>query len=166
MQMHSNHQHYSPTIPCFYLQILDSQGFEEFQPNPLHPQDSSLISPSQGQLALSELDSLGQHLELELGLGTGAGVISGARPVVSSALRLDLGTRATVESQSRLGLSLGTGLELRSGVCMKVGAGAAAVTGASSLDPEAQRRLSLQEPQVEPLDSRTPQRHSSDPGGS
>ncbi|XP_076014501.1 voltage-gated inwardly rectifying potassium channel KCNH2 [Genypterus blacodes] len=146
-------------------QILDSQGFEEFQPNPLdalHRQDSTLISPSQGQLDPSGLDSLGQHLELELGLGTGAGVSSGAGPVVSSAFGLDLGTRPTVESHSRVGLSLGTGLEFGSGACM--GAGAAAV--ASSLDPEAQRRLSLQEPQMEPLDSRTPQRHSSDPGGS
>ncbi|KAL2085358.1 hypothetical protein ACEWY4_018678 [Coilia grayii] len=34
---------------------------------------------------------------------------------------------------------------------------------APALDPETQRRLSLPEPQT-PLDSRTPQRHSSDPG--
>uniref|UniRef100_A0A3B3U5D1 Voltage-gated inwardly rectifying potassium channel KCNH2 n=1 Tax=Poecilia latipinna TaxID=48699 RepID=A0A3B3U5D1_9TELE len=41
----------------------------------------------------------------------------------------------------------------------------AAGTEASPLDAETQRRLSLQEPQT-PLDSRTPQRHGSDPGGS
>ncbi|KAL4000627.1 leucine-rich repeats and death domain-containing protein [Sarotherodon galilaeus] len=59
--------------------------------------------------------------------------------------------------------SLGAGLDFGSGVC--IGAGTGAGTGVSPLDPETQRRLSLQEPQT-PLDSRTPQRHSSDPGGS
>uniref|UniRef100_A0A3Q4MYW6 Voltage-gated inwardly rectifying potassium channel KCNH2 n=1 Tax=Neolamprologus brichardi TaxID=32507 RepID=A0A3Q4MYW6_NEOBR len=59
--------------------------------------------------------------------------------------------------------SLGAGLDFGSGVCMD--AGTAAATGVSPLDPETPRRLSLQEPQT-PLDSRTPQRHSSDPGGS
>uniref|UniRef100_A0A3B4BCE7 Voltage-gated inwardly rectifying potassium channel KCNH2 n=1 Tax=Periophthalmus magnuspinnatus TaxID=409849 RepID=A0A3B4BCE7_9GOBI len=44
------------------------------------------------------------------------------------------------------------GMELTPGACV-------------SMDPESQRRLSLQEPQT-PLDSRTPQRHRSDPGGS
>ncbi|XP_078147523.1 voltage-gated inwardly rectifying potassium channel KCNH2 [Centroberyx gerrardi] len=133
-----------------FSQILDSQDFEEFPAKPLdslQPQDSSLISPSQGQLTPSGLDSLGQHLELELelGLGTGAGVISGAGPAVGSGLGsglgLELGTGAARGSQT----SLGAGLDFGSGV--------------------SQRRLSLQEPQT-PLDSRTPQRHSSDPGGS
>ncbi|KAF7654935.1 hypothetical protein LDENG_00062970 [Lucifuga dentata] len=130
-------------------QMLDSRGFEEFPANPLdspHPQDSSLIGPGP--------DSLGQHLELELGLGTGVG------PAAGSGLGLELGT---VGSQSRLGSSLGAELEFGSGG--RVGAGVGAVKGVPTLDPEAQRRLSLQEPQT-PLDSRTPQRHSSDPGGS
>lgn len=80
---------------------------------------------------------------------------------------------AVVGSGSGLGLelgsgegavsSLGAGLDFGSGVCMD--AGTAAATGVSPLDPETPRRLSLQEPQT-PLDSRTPQRHSSDPGGS
>ncbi|KAM9337545.1 voltage-gated inwardly rectifying potassium channel KCNH2 [Symphorus nematophorus] len=154
-------------------QILDSQDFEEFPAKPLdslQPQDSPLINPSQGQqLAPSGLDSLGQHLELELGLGSGAGVISG--PAVGSGsgsgLGLDLGS-GTVAAAAAAGSSLGgAGLDFGSGVCIGAGAGAgpAAGTGVSSLDPETQRRLSLQEPQT-PLDSRTPQRHSSDPGGS
>ncbi|XP_071384484.1 voltage-gated inwardly rectifying potassium channel KCNH2 [Centroberyx affinis] len=159
-----------PDTLASFSQILDSQDFEEFPAKPLdslQPQDSSLISPSQGQLTPSGLDSLGQHLELELGLGTGAGVISGAGPAVGSGLGsglgLELGTGAARGSQT----SLGVGLDFGSGVCMGAGVavGAAAGTGESSLDPEAQRRLSLQEPQT-PLDSRTPQRHSSDPGGS
>ncbi|XP_022609739.1 potassium voltage-gated channel subfamily H member 2 [Seriola dumerili] len=61
-------------------QILDAQDFQEFPAKPLdslQAQDSSLINTSQAQLAPSRLDSLGQHLELELGLGTGAGVLSG-----------------------------------------------------------------------------------------
>uniref|UniRef100_A0A674P9C0 Potassium voltage-gated channel subfamily H member 2 n=1 Tax=Takifugu rubripes TaxID=31033 RepID=A0A674P9C0_TAKRU len=37
--------------------------------------------------------------------------------------------------------------------------------GVCTLDPETQRRLSLQEPQP-PINSQTPKRHSSDPGGS
>ncbi|XP_060921104.1 potassium voltage-gated channel subfamily H member 2 [Labrus mixtus] len=139
-------------------QIMDSQDFEEFPAKPLdslQPQDSSLINSSQGQLASSGLDSLGQNLELELGLGTG--VIPGP---AGSGLALDLGSGAAV------GSSLGAGLDFGSGVCEGAGVGpAAAATGVSALDPETQRRLSLQEPQT-PLDSRTPQRHSSDPGGS
>ncbi|XP_041670270.1 potassium voltage-gated channel subfamily H member 2 [Cheilinus undulatus] len=136
-------------------QILDSQDFEEFPAKPLdslQPQDSSLINSSQGQLAPSGLESLGENLELELGLGTGTGVIPG--PAVGSTLALDLGSGAA------MGSSLGAGLDFGSGVC-----GGAAGTGVSTLDAETQRRLSLQEPQT-PLDSRTPQRHSSDPGGS
>ncbi|XP_049421428.1 potassium voltage-gated channel subfamily H member 2 [Epinephelus fuscoguttatus] len=141
-------------------QILDSQDFEEFPAKPLdslQPQDSPLIHTSQSQLAPSGLDSLGQHLELELGLGTGAGVISG--PAVGSGVGIDLGSGAAV------GSSLGAGLDFGSGVCLGSGVGPAVGTEVPSLDLETQRRLSLQEPQT-PLDSRTPQRHSSDPGGS
>ncbi|XP_031732633.1 potassium voltage-gated channel subfamily H member 2 [Anarrhichthys ocellatus] len=135
-------------------QILDSQHFEEFPAKPLdtlQPQDAPLINPNRGQLAPPGLDSLGQHLEL--GLGTGPGVISG--PAVGSCVGVDLAA----------GSSSGVGLDFGSGDCMGAGVGPAAGTGLSSLDPETQRRLSLQEPQT-PLDSRTPQRHSSDPGGS
>lgn len=139
------------------LQILDPQDFEEFPAKPLdslQPQDSTLTNSSPGQLAPSGLDSLGQHLELELGLGTGAAVGSGV------GIDIESGAAAA-------GSSLGAGLDFGSGVCMGAGAGAgpAAGTEVSSLDPETQRRRSLQEPQT-PLDSRTPQRHSSDPGGS
>ncbi|XP_026218750.1 potassium voltage-gated channel subfamily H member 2 isoform X2 [Anabas testudineus] len=133
-------------------QILDSQDFEEFPAKPLDSvqnKDSSLINTSQGQLAPSGLDNLGQHLELEL--GTGAGVISG--PVVGSGLGLESESRAAV------GSSLGAGLDFGSGVCIR------ARSGTLALNPDTQRRLSLQEPQT-PLDSRTPERHSSDPGGS
>lgn len=138
------------------LQILDSEDFEEFSTKPLdslRPQDSSLINASEGQLAPAVLDSLGQHLEM----GLGTGVISG--PAVSSGLELDLRSGAAV------GSSLGTGFDFGSGVCMGALVGPEAGTGVSSMDPETQRRLSLQEPQT-PLDSRTPHRHSSDPGGS
>ncbi|XP_075903842.1 voltage-gated inwardly rectifying potassium channel KCNH2 isoform X3 [Nelusetta ayraudi] len=136
-------------------QILDSQDFEEFPTKPLdavQTPDPPLISSSQGQLAPnpSGLDSLGQCLEMELALGTG--VVPG--PAMGSGLGLAL--RAVA------GSSLGSGLDLGSGA----GAGpAAAAAGVASLDLETQRRLSLQEPQT-PLDSRTPQRHSSDPGAS
>uniref|UniRef100_A0A8C4HH09 Voltage-gated inwardly rectifying potassium channel KCNH2 n=1 Tax=Dicentrarchus labrax TaxID=13489 RepID=A0A8C4HH09_DICLA len=113
----------------------------------------------QRQMALvpPAYNSLGQHLGLELGLGTGPGVISG--PAVGSGLGLDLGSGTAV------GSGVGAGLDFGSGVCMGAGAGPGAGTGVSSLDPETQRRRSLQEPQT-PLDSRTPQRHGSDPGGS
>ncbi|XP_074477387.1 voltage-gated inwardly rectifying potassium channel KCNH2 isoform X2 [Sebastes fasciatus] len=144
-------------------QILDPQHFEEFPARPLdfpQPQDAPLINTDQGQPAPSGLDSLGQHLELELGLGTGAGVVPGV-PAVGPGVGIDLGSGGAAA-----GSSLGAGLDFGSGVCMgAAGVGPAAGTGASSLDPETQRRLSLQEPQT-PLDSRTPQRHSSDPGGS
>lgn len=141
------------------MQILDSQDFEEFPAKLLDSQhkDSSLINTSQGQLTPSGLDSLGQKLELELGLGAGAGVISG--PVVGSGLGQDL------ESRAAAGSSLGAGLDFGSGVCIGPGFGMSAGSGTSALNPDAQRRLSLQEPQT-PLDSRTPERHSSDPGGS
>ncbi|XP_029385535.1 potassium voltage-gated channel subfamily H member 2 [Echeneis naucrates] len=61
-------------------QILDSQDFEDFPTKPLdslHAQESSLINTSQVQLSSSRLDNLGQHLQLDLGLGTGAAVLSG-----------------------------------------------------------------------------------------
>ncbi|XP_029313295.1 potassium voltage-gated channel subfamily H member 2 [Cottoperca gobio] len=141
-----------------FSQILDSQDFEGFPAravDSLQPQEAPLFNPNQSQLAPSGLDSLGQHLELGLGLGTGAGVISGS--AVCSGVRIDLGSREAVGS--RLGLDFG------SGVCMGAGVGPAAGTGVSYMDPETQRRLSLQESQT-PQDSRTPQRHSSDPGGS
>lgn len=142
------------------LQILDSRDFEEFPAkslDSLQPQDPPLINTSQAPLSPSGLDSLGQHLELELGLGTG--VISGPAVGSGSGLGLDLGSGAAV------GSSLGAALDFGSGACMGAGAGPVAGTVVSSLDPETQRRMSLQEPQT-PLDSRTPQRHSSDPGGS
>lgn len=145
----------SPTdLSASSLQILHSQDFEEFPAKPLdclQPQDTPLINTSQSQLASSGLDRLGQHL----GLGSGSGGVSGA--VAGSSLGLELGSGVGAVS------SLGAGLDFGSGVCM--GTGTAAATGVSPLDPETQRRLSLQEPQA-PLDSRTPQRHSSDPGGS
>ncbi|XP_068565675.1 potassium voltage-gated channel subfamily H member 2 [Cebidichthys violaceus] len=135
-------------------QILESQHFEEFPAkhlDSLQPQDSLLINPNQGQLAPPGLHSLGQHLEL--GLGTGPGVVSG--PAIGSCVGADVAA----------GSSLGAGLDFGLGECMGAGVGPAAGTGVSSPDSEAQRRLSLQEPQT-PLDSWTPQRHSSDPGGS
>ncbi|KAM9839180.1 voltage-gated inwardly rectifying potassium channel KCNH2 [Aulostomus maculatus] len=141
-------------------QILDSQDFQQFPVKSLDSlptQDSPLISTTQGQLSPSGLDQLGQHLELELGLGTGATT----EPVVG----LDLGSGAGMGSQSGMGSSSTTGLQFGSGACMGAGVEPAAAAGVCSLDPEAQRRLSLQEPHT-PLDSRTPQRHSSDPGGS
>lgn len=137
---------------------MDSQDFEEFPAKPLdsvQTQDSPLIHTSQGQLAPSGLDSLGQRLEIELGLGTG--VVSG--PAMGSGLGLALGSGAAV------GSSLGSGLDFGSGVGVGAGPGPVAVPGVASLDLDTPRRLSLQEPQT-PLDSRTPQRHSSDPGGS
>ncbi|KAG7526910.1 potassium voltage-gated channel subfamily H member 2-like [Solea senegalensis] len=60
---------------CSLSQILDSQDFEEFSAQPVDPvriQDSS----SQDQNSPSVLNSLGQHLERELGLGTETGLIS------------------------------------------------------------------------------------------
>lgn len=146
---------FSLTSKLLFLQILDSHDFEEF---PVKLLDSvqirdSLIATSQDQLISSGLEGLGQHLELELGLNTGTRADSG------SGLGLDLGTGAEVES------SFGAGLDFASGVCIGAGVEPAAGIEVSPLDPEAQRRLSLQEPQT-PLDSRTPQRHSSDPGGS
>uniref|UniRef100_A0A673W6R1 Voltage-gated inwardly rectifying potassium channel KCNH2 n=1 Tax=Salmo trutta TaxID=8032 RepID=A0A673W6R1_SALTR len=67
----------------------------------------------------------------------------------------------------RAGSGLGSGMRAGSGLGsgMRAGSGLGSVGGANGLDPDTQRRLSLPEPQT-PLDSQTPQRHSSDPGGS
>ncbi|XP_033841871.1 potassium voltage-gated channel subfamily H member 2 [Periophthalmus magnuspinnatus] len=102
-------------------QILEAQDFEEFPPR-----------PHEGTVMSSHPPGLGA-LELQLGRGTGAGLVPGP------------GTGLGPEQSSG-------GMELTPGACV-------------SMDPESQRRLSLQEPQT-PLDSRTPQRHRSDPGGS
>ncbi|XP_068200015.1 potassium voltage-gated channel subfamily H member 2 [Antennarius striatus] len=129
-------------------QILDSQGFDKLQGkslDSLEPQNTPLINPSLDQRPPPGLDSLGKHLELELGLGTGA---TG-------------GPAASSESDLALGRGAAAGLSLDFGSVALLGARA----DVCPLDTENQRRLSLQEPQT-PLDSRTPQRHSSDPGGS
>lgn len=157
----------------FSPQIFECQDFEEFPDEPLDSlqvQDGVVVSPSQPQPVPSGLDRLGQHLELELGLGAqpgvapGAGVISGAGAGLGSGLGLELGSGAAMGSQTGMGSSLGAEIDFGSFVCTGAGDGVVGA-GASTLDLEAQRRLSLQEPQT-PLDSRTPQRHSSDPGGS
>ncbi|XP_007560720.1 potassium voltage-gated channel subfamily H member 2 [Poecilia formosa] len=134
----------APDTMASLSQILDSQNFEDFSAKPLdsvQPQDSSLIPANQDQPEPSALGSLGQHVELELQLGSMAGAMAA-------------GTAADAET------SIAGGLDFPS-----VEPNPAAGTEASPLDAETQRRLSLQEPQT-PLDSRTPQRHVSDPGGS
>ncbi|XP_063768601.1 potassium voltage-gated channel subfamily H member 2 [Eleginops maclovinus] len=129
-----------------FSQVLDSQDFEGYpgrDVSSLQPQDPPLIT-EQGPSGLGSI---------ELGLGPGAGGCS--EPALGSGLRID------IESGSAAGSSLDFSL----GVCLGAGVGPAAGTQVSSLDSETQRRLSLQESQT-PLDSRTPQRHGSDPGGS
>lgn len=84
-------------------------------------------------------DPLAANMELEQGLGTTA---------LGTVLDLELGPGFD------MGASAGPA-ESRSGVGK----------GMSSVDPDAQQRLSLQDPQT-PLDSRTTQRHGSDTGGS
>nr|XP_057915588.1 potassium voltage-gated channel subfamily H member 2 isoform X3 [Doryrhamphus excisus] len=143
-------------------QILDSQDFEEFPAKSLEslePQDSPLINTNQNQISSSGLDSLGQHLELDLGLGTGGSAFSGP------AVGLDLDNSLGLGSHSGTGPSFTTGLGFSSRLC--TGTMVEQTDGArlSSQESATQRRLSLQESQT-PLDSRTPQRHSSDPGGS
>ncbi|XP_035981241.1 potassium voltage-gated channel subfamily H member 2-like [Fundulus heteroclitus] len=126
-------------------QILDSQNFEEFPAksiDSIQPQDPSLITINQDHPESSEHGSQGKHLKLELGLGSRAGVIAAG-------------------SVTDAGKILGAELDFASQGQMKPAAG----TEVSPMDPETQRRLSLQESQIS-LDSRTPQRHSSDPGGS
>ncbi|XP_068604054.1 potassium voltage-gated channel subfamily H member 2 [Brachionichthys hirsutus] len=127
-------------------QILDSLGFGEIQAKPLDSperRDTPLINHRQGQRPSSGLESLGQHL--------GTGVITG--------LAVGPGTELALGGRAAAGLRLGAGLDF--GSAAPLGAGA----GLCSLDTDNQRRLSLQEPRT-PLDSWTPQRHSSDPGGS
>ncbi|XP_034028082.1 potassium voltage-gated channel subfamily H member 2 [Thalassophryne amazonica] len=143
-------------------QILHTHEIEEAPVKPIDTlqsplQDSPLISTSQGELTPSGPDSLGQQLELDLGLGTG--VMSQSRLGLGSGVGLQLGRGAVIVSQSMAGLDFG------SGACLGAEVGPVVGTGVIALDSESQRRLSLQEPQT-PLDSRTPQRHSSDPGGS
>ncbi|XP_030205177.1 potassium voltage-gated channel subfamily H member 2 isoform X3 [Gadus morhua] len=123
-------------------QILDPQDLLGFPRNPLEalqPQDA----PGPGRGPGSGLD---QDLEMDLGLGSATGLVPGAGMDLGPALRpildLDFGNQA----------SRGSGFDLSPG-------------RGALLDLEAQRRRSLQEPQT-PLDSRTPQRHGSDPGGS
>ncbi|XP_059901765.1 potassium voltage-gated channel subfamily H member 2 [Gadus macrocephalus] len=123
-------------------QILDPQDLLGFPRNPLealHTQGA----PGPGRGPGSGLD---QDLEMDLGLGSATGLVPGAGMDLGPALRpildLDFGNQA----------SRGSGFDLSPG-------------RGGLLDLEAQRRRSLQEPQT-PLDSRTPQRHGSDPGGS
>ncbi|XP_061661004.1 potassium voltage-gated channel subfamily H member 2 isoform X1 [Syngnathoides biaculeatus] len=142
-------------------QILDSQDFKEFpatSPESRELQDSPLINTSQNQLPSSGLDILGQHLELEIGLETGSATI--LQPAA------DAGSGAGSGSQSEMGTSpRRTELDFGSELCIDVGVEQTAEAGLYSQDSETQRRLSLQESHT-PQDSRTPQRHGSDPGGS
>lgn len=96
------------------------------------------------QLAPSEFENLGQHLEVDLTL---------PGPIGGMALALASGSEPTGTS------SLTGVLDFGSNRCV------AQAIGVPTLDPEPQRRLSLQEPQT-PIISRTPKRHSSDPGRS
>ncbi|XP_052340211.1 potassium voltage-gated channel subfamily H member 2-like [Oncorhynchus keta] len=78
-------------------------------------------------------------------------------------------TRQAPSGLGSLELDLGVEERLGSGVGAGSGTGSVAelgaIAGASGLDPDAQRRLSLPQPQMH-LDSQTPKRHSSDPRGS
>ncbi|XP_057680245.1 potassium voltage-gated channel subfamily H member 2 isoform X1 [Corythoichthys intestinalis] len=138
-------------------QILDSQDFEEF-PNTSSEsrelQDSSFINTSQN------LHSSGQSILGHLHLGVG--LESGGATVSEPAVDLDLGNDAGSGSQSGLRRS---GLEFCSELCIDTGAEQTEAVGIFSQDSETQRRLSLQESHT-PQDSRTPQRHGSDPGRS
>ncbi|XP_029611553.1 potassium voltage-gated channel subfamily H member 2 isoform X2 [Salmo trutta] len=134
-------------------QISHPQDFEEFpgkscdslrSPDQLHPQDSPLVSPIETRRDTTGLGSLILDLDLDLDLD-------------SLELELGAGSVAGLGSGMRAGSGLGSG--------MRAGSGLGSVGGANGLDPDTQRRLSLPEPQT-PLDSQTPQRHSSDPGGS
>lgn len=99
---------------------------------------SSAVSPTIN--TSQDLENLGQHLEVDL-----------PGPVVGMGLALTPGGGAAVTS------SLARRLDFSSSRCMG--------QGVCTLDPETQRRLSLQEPQP-PINCQTPKRHSSDPGGS
>uniref|UniRef100_A0A8K9UWI5 Voltage-gated inwardly rectifying potassium channel KCNH2 n=1 Tax=Oncorhynchus mykiss TaxID=8022 RepID=A0A8K9UWI5_ONCMY len=78
-------------------------------------------------------------------------------------------TRRAPSGLGSLELDLGVEERLGSGVGAGSGTGSmaelGAIAGASGLDPDAQRRLSLPQPQMH-LDSQSPKRHSSDPRGS
>ncbi|XP_013879260.1 potassium voltage-gated channel subfamily H member 2 isoform X2 [Austrofundulus limnaeus] len=142
--------------PASPSQILDSQESEAFSaksPNSMQPKESSLITSSQDQPAPPGVDILGQHLKLELGLCTEAGITSGGTVGFGS----DLAKGTEAESNIR-------GLEFASGECVEAKLGSVPGTDVSSVDGETSRRLSVQEPHAT-LDSQTSQRHSSDPGG-
>lgn len=132
-------------------------------PQILHPQDF----PRNPLETLQAHDPLAENLELELGLGTTTDLIPGTGIELGPALRpvldLELGN----------GASLVPGFDFSLGVCMGASTGPAesgSVVGSgvgegmSSVDPDAQHGLSLQDTQT-PLDSRTTQRHGSDTGG-
>lgn len=117
------------------------------------PKEPSLITSSQDQPVPPGLDNLGQHLELELGLCTEAGITSGG--IVGSGS--DLAKVTEAESNIR-------GLEFAYGGCVEAKLESASETDVSPVDGETSRRLSIQEPRAT-LDSQTSQRLSSDPGG-
>ncbi|XP_072307312.1 voltage-gated inwardly rectifying potassium channel KCNH2 [Eucyclogobius newberryi] len=123
------------------------------------PQVSPYPGPGPGDRAAAPLEtdnlcSLSQILETqdfeELTSRPHEGAVLSYHPSGLDGLELPLeqghGARVVGPEQSSVGASL------TPDVCV-------------SMDTEGQRRLSLQEPQ-NPLDSRTPQRHCSDPGGS
>ncbi|KAM8881046.1 voltage-gated inwardly rectifying potassium channel KCNH2 [Synchiropus picturatus] len=137
-------------------QMLTTDDFQEFPVKPLdsvQSQDLPLISTSQDPVTPSTQDSLGPHLELDIGLGTDTTVIS------SPSLGEGLGLESGAGFGSQPALSFGP----QGSIVPRDVAGPALPD--RSMDPESQRRLSLQEPRTL-VDSRTPQRHSSDPGGS
>lgn len=123
---------------------MESQDLPAKPPDSVSSAVSPLINTNQDQLSQSELEKLGQHSEVDL-------VLPG--PVVGMGLGFTLQNGTTVTSSLTRGLDCGLRrcMGQRKGVC--------------TLDPETQRRLSLQEPQPQ-INSRTPKRHSSDPGGS
>lgn len=131
-------------VNCIYMQILESQDSPSKPLDSVSSAVSPLINTSHGQLAPCELENLGQHLEVELDL---------PGPVVGMGLGLTLGGGTAVTSSSTRGLDFGSSRCVGQGM------------GVHTMDPDTQRRLSLQEPQT-PIDSRTPKRHRSDPGGS
>ncbi|XP_052360588.1 potassium voltage-gated channel subfamily H member 2 isoform X1 [Oncorhynchus keta] len=162
-------------------QISHPQDFEGFpgklcdslrSPDQLHPQDSPLVSPTETRRDTTGLGSLILDLDLDLGsleLELGAGSVAGLESGMRAGSGLGSGMRAGsgLGSGMRAGSGLGSGMRAGSGLGsgMQAGSGLGSVEGANGLDPDTQRRLSLPEPQT-PLDSQTPQRHSSDPGGS
>uniref|UniRef100_A0A8C7MV77 Voltage-gated inwardly rectifying potassium channel KCNH2 n=1 Tax=Oncorhynchus kisutch TaxID=8019 RepID=A0A8C7MV77_ONCKI len=118
------------------------------------PQASPYPGPGHGE-RLVQSETLASLSQLELGAGSVAGLESGMQ--AGSGLGSGMRAASGLGSGMRAGSGLGSG--------MQAGSGLGSVEGANGLDPDTQRRLSLPEPQT-PLDSQTPQRHSSDPGGS